>query len=98
MDGGCDIWALGVMLYEMLSGRRPFTGADNADINHQICHRVPKSLRTINDHIPASLQTICMKCLEKRSQDRYNAADELENEKDQPWEGFVSLVFGRQIY
>ena len=57
--------ALGVMIYEMLTGRRPFTGKD---IREQILARAPKPPRQLNDQITESLESICLKCLEKKPQ------------------------------
>ena len=77
IDGRADIWALGVMLYEMLAGRRPFTGEGPAEVTEEILQREPKPLRQINASIPSHLERICLKCLAKRVQDRYATAADL---------------------
>ncbi len=77
MDPRCDIWGLGVVLYEMLVGVRPFQGETQKELNDQILYREPRSLRTINDNIPLALHRICFKCLRKGAEDRFTAADEL---------------------
>ncbi len=74
LDGRCDIWALGVILYELLTGRRPFFGDD---LNEQILNREPRPPRMIDDTIPESLERICLKCLAKTPDHRYLTADAL---------------------
>jgi serine/threonine protein kinase len=77
IDGRADIWALGAVFYEMLTGRRPFSG-DNVDsFSEQILHREPKPPRQISDGIPVELERICLKCLSKNVTARYPAARDL---------------------
>jgi serine/threonine protein kinase/formylglycine-generating enzyme required for sulfatase activity len=75
-DGRTDIWAIGVMLYTILTGRRPFSG-DRDELLDEICHRDPKPPRQINDAIPKELERIALKCLSKRMVDRYTSALDL---------------------
>ena len=80
IDGRTDIWALGVILYELLSGHRPFTAADRLELFEEIQERDPKSPRMKNPAIPKELERICLKCLAKRRTHRYaNASDLLED-------------------
>jgi serine/threonine protein kinase len=74
IDARSDIWAVGVILYELLTGRRPFGGKN---LREEIEQRDPKSPRQIRDSIPESLETICLKCLAKDPKDRYQTADAL---------------------
>jgi len=77
LDGRADIWALGVVLYEIFTGRRPFGGEHVEELSDEIQHRDPKPLRMIDDTIPAELERICLKCLAKDVTGRYSTARDL---------------------
>ena len=80
LDGRTDIWALGVMLYEGLTGRLPFIAGDRAALFDEILHRDPKPLRQIDDSIPRELERICLRCLCKRMPDRYSSSIDLADD------------------
>ena len=65
LDGRSDLWSIGVILYELLTGRRPFGGATHAEVFEEVKRRDPKPPRQIRPDIPAELERICLKCLEK---------------------------------
>ena len=77
LDGRADIWSLGVVLYELLTCRRPFLGVGVSELFDEIVHRDPKPPRQIHDQIPAELERITLKCLSKPVTERYATAADL---------------------
>jgi WD40 repeat protein len=77
-----DIYSLGAILYEMLTGGSPFRGFNAATILKQVIENTPRSIRALNKDVPADLITICNKCLEKTPSSRFSSAaaarDELQ--------------------
>jgi serine/threonine protein kinase len=75
-----DVWALGVILYELLTRRRPFEGPGDAELFQQICEKAPQAPRVLHPDVPKRLQKVCLTCLEKHPADRYQSPSELAND------------------
>ena len=69
-----DLYAIGALLYHLLTGRPPFQGASSADTLDQVRNQDPVPPRRLNGRIPRDLETICLKCLEKAPSRRYRTA------------------------
>ena len=80
LDGRTDLWAVGVTLYRMLSGRLPFSGANQKELIDAICHREPDDLLQIDATIPLELVRIVRRCLTKRMSERYQSTLELADD------------------
>jgi tetratricopeptide (TPR) repeat protein len=72
-----DIFALGAMLYEMLTGRPPFQGASLSETERKLTKEEPTPPSRMNAKVPRDLETICLKCLEKEPRARYATAGDL---------------------
>jgi serine/threonine protein kinase/formylglycine-generating enzyme required for sulfatase activity len=77
MDARADIYSLGVVLYEVLAGKRPFTAPSQSELIRQIKTLEPRPPRQHDHRIPRQIDWICLKTLSKRAAERYSTAKDL---------------------
>ena len=77
IDERTDVYGLGAVLYEILTGEPPFTGKKTMEILHRVRHEPAKPVREINPSLDPALQAICMRALSKSRDQRYATATQL---------------------
>lgn len=82
LDHLCDIYGLGIVFYEMLTGRPPYTGENALAVAYKQVHEVPVLVSKIRPDIPPRFDLIIAKCLKKNKAERYSGADQLLGDLD----------------
>jgi len=80
VDARSDLFALGIILYELATGQRPFTGTSPADVSSSILRDVPVPVVSVRADLPRDLNRIIARCLEKNPRDRFQTARDVYNE------------------
>jgi hypothetical protein len=102
-DERSDIWSFGVLLYELVSYKRPFPGVTPARLMQEICNQEPLPLREVAANCPAELETVVHRMLRKSANDRFQSMEDVLIELDPIWKGLQSETLkelverGRQL-
>jgi len=80
IDGRSDVFSLGVVLYELLTGQKPFHGSSRMETLNLVISKEPRPPAELSDTIPPELERICLKALSKQASDRYATAAEFADD------------------
>jgi tRNA A-37 threonylcarbamoyl transferase component Bud32 len=80
-----DVYALGAIFYEMLTGKPPFQGETTLNTLRQVVQQPARPVRQLNPRVPAALEALCARCLEKEPQHRYPEAGALADDLERRW-------------
>ena len=92
VDGRADLYSLGIMLYEMVTGRVPFEADTALAIGYKHKHERPLSPKAVNPQVPDDLSGLILKCLEKAPEKRWQTADEVRSELEKIEKGMPATA------
>jgi serine/threonine protein kinase/formylglycine-generating enzyme required for sulfatase activity/tetratricopeptide (TPR) repeat protein len=97
VDGRSDVFSLGVVFYELLTGRKPFRGETPTEVMEEIARAEERPPRQVDDTIPRELERVCQKMLAKRASERYSTARDVADDlrhflQAEPGAGVTSAV------
>jgi eukaryotic-like serine/threonine-protein kinase len=87
-DASCDIWALGIVLYELLAYQRPFTGDNHAAVLLSILQDEPRAMRQLLPECPIILEKVVARALRKDHKERYSTMKEFLKDLESVWASF----------
>ena len=90
LTGAVDIFSLGAVFYELLTGRPPYVGENPLQVIQDVSRKKPARPRSVAPAVPGALETICLRCLERHPEDRYATAADLADDLE-------SWLSGRRI-
>ena len=103
-----DIYSLGAVMFELLTGQPPFVGDNPLDVLRQVSSRSPNRPRRLVPTVPKALEAICMRCLERTPEDRYVSAQDLCDDVQRwlqgqkiarrPWYKSLQLKIGPRLW
>ncbi len=96
IDGRSDLFALGVLLYWLATGDRPFTGETVMAVSYKIVHTEPVPPRKINPAVPRDLENVILKCMEKDPAERYQSGEALARDLRSMREGRALDTLNRE--
>jgi serine/threonine-protein kinase len=93
LDARTDVWSLGVVLYELLAGQRPFRGDGDAEVVSAIREEQPTQLSALRSDVPAQIAGVIDRCLKKNRQERFASMEDLRDALRASGKGRTRLKF-----